>query len=111
MPVANIRYFPPLGLGTTQKGLGEYFEDYATFVYKADVGDFQQKKSGYITSWVKTALVTQCNLMPVNDADCLMMSQQLLKAVKRFSTLEKTLTSSNMYYISKARMETKSIMF
>ena len=30
------------------------------------------------------------NLMPVNDANCLMMSQQLLKAVKRLSTMEKS---------------------
>ena len=33
------------------------------------------------------------NLMPVNDANCLMMSQQLLKAVKRMSTLEKSCAS------------------
>ena len=38
---------------------GEYFEDYPTFVYKADVGGFQEKKSVYITTWVKTAFVTQ----------------------------------------------------
>ena len=56
---SDIRYFPPLELRITQKGGGEYFKDYATFVYKADVGDFQKKNSGYITSWVKTALVTQ----------------------------------------------------
>ena len=31
--------------------------------------------------------------MPVNDANCLMMSQQLLKAVKRLSTLEKSCAS------------------
>ena len=59
MPVDKIRYFPPLGWGITQKGVGEYFEDYPTFVYKADVGGFQKKSSGYITSWVKTAPVTQ----------------------------------------------------
>ena len=60
MPVDKIRYFPPLGWGITQKGVGEYFEDYPTFVYKADVGRFQEKKSVYITTWVKTAFVTQC---------------------------------------------------
>ena len=60
MPVDKIRYFPPLGCGITQKGGGEYFEDYPTFVYKADVGGFQEKKSGYIATWVKTAFVTQC---------------------------------------------------
>ena len=60
MPVDKIRYFPPLGWGITQKGVGEYFEDYPTFVYKADVGGFQEKKSVYITTWVKTAFVTQC---------------------------------------------------
>ena len=43
MPVDKIRYFPPLGCGITQKGGGEYFEDYPTFVYKADVGGFHQK--------------------------------------------------------------------
>ena len=59
MPVDKIRYFPPLGWGITQKGVGEYFEDYPTFVYKADVGGFQEKKSGYIATWVKTAFVTQ----------------------------------------------------
>ena len=59
MPVDKIRYFPPLGWGITQKGVGEYFEDYPTFVYKADVGRFQEKKSVYITTWVKTAFVTQ----------------------------------------------------
>ena len=58
-----------MGLGTTQKGGGEYFEDYATFVYKADAGDFQKKISGYITSWVKTALVTQCLLGEVEDEE------------------------------------------
>ena len=62
MPVDKIRYFPPLGWGITQKGVGEYFEDYPTFVYKADVGRFQEKKSVYITTWVKTAFVTQWNL-------------------------------------------------
>ena len=56
----KIRYFPPLGCGITQKGVGEYFEDYPTFVYKADVGGFHQKKSVYIAIWVKTAFVTQC---------------------------------------------------
>ena len=60
MPVDKIRYFPPLGWGITQKGGGEYFEDYSTFVYKADVGGFQEKKSVYIATWVKTAFVTQC---------------------------------------------------
>ena len=60
MPVDKIRYFPPLGCGITQKGGGEYFEDYPTFVYKADVGGFQEKKSVYIATWVKTAFVTQC---------------------------------------------------
>ena len=60
MPVDKIRYFPPLGCGITQKGGGEYFEDYPTFVYKADVGGFHQKKSVYIATWVKTAFVTQC---------------------------------------------------
>ena len=60
MPVDKIRYFPPLGWGITQKGVGEYFEDYPTFVYKADVGGFQEKKSVYIATWVKTAFVTQC---------------------------------------------------
>ena len=45
--------------GITQKGVGEYFEDYPTFVYKADIGGFQEKKSVYITTWVKTAFVTQ----------------------------------------------------
>ena len=59
MPVDKIRYFPPLGWGITQKGVVEYFEDYPTFVYKADVGRFQEKKSVYITTWVKTAFVTQ----------------------------------------------------
>ena len=59
MPVDKIRYFPPLGCGITQKGGGEYFEDYPTFVYKADVGGFQEKKSVYIATWVKTAFVTQ----------------------------------------------------
>ena len=59
MPVDKIRYFPPLGWGITQKGVGEYFEDYPTFVYKADVGGFQEKKSVYIATWVKTAFVTQ----------------------------------------------------
>ena len=59
MPVDKIRYFPPLGWGITQKGVGEYFEDYPTFVYKADVGGFHQKKSVYIATWVKTAFVTQ----------------------------------------------------
>ena len=59
LPVDKIRYFPPLGWGITQKGVGEYFEDYPTFVYKADVGGFQEKKSGYIATWVKTAFVTQ----------------------------------------------------
>ena len=65
--------------------------------------------------------------MPVNDANCLMMSQQLLQAVKRLSTLEEkktaqavyrwqtkgrqTLTNWLMYYISKAGMETKSLTF
>ena len=63
LPVDKIRYFPPLGLGITQKGVGEYFEDYPTFVYKADVGGFQEKKSVYITTWVKTAFVTQCSLI------------------------------------------------
>ena len=63
MPVDKIRYFPPLGWGITQKGVGEYFEDYPTFVYKADVGGFQEKKSVYITTWVKTAFVTQCNMV------------------------------------------------
>ena len=52
---------PPLwGRVQLKKGEGEYFEDYANFLYKADVGDFQKTNSGYITSWVKTALVTQC---------------------------------------------------
>ena len=46
----------------TQKGVGEYFEDYPTFVYKADVGGFHQKKSVYIATWVKTAFVTQCTI-------------------------------------------------
>ena len=59
MPVDKIRYFPPLGWGITQKGGGEYFEDYPTFVYKADVGGFHQKKSVYIATWVKTAFVTR----------------------------------------------------
>ena len=63
MPVDKIRYFPPLGWGITQKGVGEYFEDYPTFVYKADVGGFQEKKSVYIATWVKTAFVTQCNMV------------------------------------------------
>ena len=65
MPVANIRYFPPLGCGITQKGGGEYFEDYPTFVYKADVGGFHQKKSVYIATWVKTAFVTQWSFLEV----------------------------------------------
>ena len=64
--VDKIRYFPPLGWGITQKGVGEYFEDYATFVYKADVGGFQEKKSVYITTWVKTAFVTQCCIRKCN---------------------------------------------
>ena len=63
MPVDKIRYFPPLGWGVTQKGVGEYFEDYPTFVYKADVGGFQEKKSGYIATWDKTAFVTQCAII------------------------------------------------
>ena len=62
MPVDKIRYFLPLGWGITQKGVGEYFEDYPTFVYKADVGGFQEKKSVYIATWVKTAFVTQCGM-------------------------------------------------
>ena len=67
MPVANIRYFPPPGYDVTQKGLGEYFEDYPTFVYKADVGGFQKKSSGYIRSWVKTASVTQWGKGSLNN--------------------------------------------
>ena len=63
MPVDKIRYFPPLGWGITQKGGGEYFEDYPTFVYKADVGGFQEKKSVYIATWVKTAFVTQWRVL------------------------------------------------
>ena len=39
---SDIRYFPPLGLCITQKGGGEYFEDYSTFVHKADVGGIQK---------------------------------------------------------------------
>ena len=65
MPVDKIRYFPPLGWGITQKGGGEYFEDYPTFVYKADVGGFQEKKSVYIATWVKTAFVTQCDIKEI----------------------------------------------
>ena len=62
--------------------------------------------------------------MPVNDANCLMMSQQLLKAVKRVVYIVKklrklctddkgrqTLTSWQMYYICKAGMETKGLAF
>ena len=75
MPVDKIRYFPPLGWGITQKGGGEYFEDYPTFVYKADVGGFQEKKSVYIATWVKTAFVTQCtgcffNWCPPKSSKC-----------------------------------------
>ena len=68
MPVDKIRYFPPLGWGITQKGVGEYFEDYPTFVYKADVGGFQEKKSVYIATWVKTAFVTQCTPTPTANS-------------------------------------------
>ena len=39
---SDIRYFPPLELRITQKKGGEYFEDYPTFVHKADVGGFQK---------------------------------------------------------------------
>ena len=67
MPVDKIRYFPPLGWSITQKGGGEYFEDYPTFVYKADVGGFQEKKSVYIATWVKTAFVTQWGIMERRD--------------------------------------------
>ena len=35
---SDIRYFLPLELRITQKGGGEYFEDYSTSVHKADVG-------------------------------------------------------------------------
>ena len=43
-----------------------------------------------VTHWLPNSLTNYClvNLMSVNDASCLMMSQQLLKAVKRLSTLE-----------------------
>ena len=39
---SDIRYFPPLGQCITQKGGDEYFEDYATFVHKADLRGFQK---------------------------------------------------------------------
>ena len=39
---SDIIYFPPPGLCITQKGGGEYFEDYSTFVHKADVGEIQK---------------------------------------------------------------------
>ena len=39
---SDIRYFPPLGQCKTKKRGGEYFEDYPTFLYKADVGGFQK---------------------------------------------------------------------
>ena len=57
---SDTRYFPPLELRITQKGGGEYFEDYFTFVHKADVGRIQKLNPLYITSWVKTAPATQC---------------------------------------------------
>ena len=60
MAFSDITYFPLLGWCITQKGGGEYFVDYPTFLYKADVGGFQEKKSVYIATWVKTAFVTQC---------------------------------------------------
>ena len=62
--------------------------------------------------------------MPVNDANCLMMSQQLLegcekvvyigKKLRKLSTDGKdrqTLTSWQMYYICKDGMETKDLTF
>ena len=81
MPVDKIRYFPHLGCGITQKGVGEYFEDYPTFEHKADVGGFQEKKSVYIATWVKTAFVTQCerNCITATQPDCSWLNVQVEK--------------------------------
>ena len=66
---------------------------------------------------VSDSLPNSCliNLMPVNDARCLMMSQQVLKAVQSLSRLgklstndkqRKTLASRVINYISKAVKKT-----
>ena len=72
----------------SEASFSKYFEGTTDLCYFMAISNRTPVRS--LVMLVSDSLTDSCsvNLMPVNDASCLMMSQQLLKAVKRLSTLE-----------------------